>query len=131
MVKTRKKRVVKDEETKKVITTYAHIARGKVTYLDKNKFIAKSSVEKKGEKKLENIIHIIENKKGDYSNFQEYDSKMKGIYGDKLDKPIRVILKYQDKKSKEGKYPDAYDNLPIEIRTLSQDIQLYQKNIID
>ena len=131
MVKTRKKRVVKDEETKKVIITYAHIARGKVTYSSKNKFIAKSSVKKEGGKKLESIIHIIEKEKGNYSNFQEYNNKMREIYGDRLEKPIQVILKYRDKKSKEGKYPNAYDNLPIEIRTLSQDIQLYQKNIID
>ena len=119
MARLKEKRTVRDSKNK-VIITKAPIARGHVSYDGKFKFIAKSSVKKPVKERpneLERIIHIIEYNKKDYSYFQEF-------YGN--DRTIDVLLKYKDKKSKEGKYGNPEDNLPIEIITLSGK-QLYKK----
>lgn len=125
MVKVGKKRQIKNIETKKVVTTVASIARGHATYVDKNKLLAISSVRKplkEGPNKLENIVHVLEKKDEDYSYFQE------NYLG--INKKIDVVLKYKDRKSKEGKYANEYDNLPLEIVTLSGKT-LYLKDILE
>lgn len=117
MTRYREKRIVRNSKNNWVVITQAPIARGKIINIEKEKFIVQSSVKKKIslENKFSerNIIHII--KKENRYNFQKPETK-----GD-------VILKYKDKESKFGEHEDSYNNLPIEIVTLSGKT-LYKRN---
>lgn len=124
MVRPKNKRIIKSLETNKIITTKAPIARGHIKYIEEDKFVLTSSVKrfKEGKSRLEDMTCIVKRNEKDYSYFQEAYVP--------LNTPIKVIMKYKDKKSKEGNYSTPEDNLPIEIISLSGRT-IYQKSIID